>query len=40
MSSAPISTITQNKAAVAAIAMPSLTDGSSRFIHGHSPLGP
>jgi hypothetical protein len=25
-----------NKAAVAAIAMPSLTDGGSRFIHDHS----
>jgi hypothetical protein len=28
------------KAAVAAIAMPSLTDSGSRFIHDHSPLGP
>jgi hypothetical protein len=35
MSAAPISTITQKKAAVAAIAMPSLTDGGSRFIHDH-----
>jgi hypothetical protein len=29
-----------NKAAVAAIAMPSLTDGTSLFIHDHSLLGP
>jgi hypothetical protein len=29
-----------NKAAVAAIAMASLTDGGSRFNHDHSPLGP
>jgi hypothetical protein len=29
-----------NKAAVAAIAMPSLTDGGSRLIHDHSLLGP
>jgi hypothetical protein len=29
-----------NKAAVAAIAMPSLTDGGSRFMHDHSILGP
>jgi hypothetical protein len=28
------------KAAVAAIAMPSLTDGGSRFSHNHSLLGP
>jgi hypothetical protein len=28
-----------NKAAVAAIAMPSLTDGSSRFSHDHTLLG-
>jgi hypothetical protein len=37
VTSAPISTF-RNKAAVAAIAMPSLTDGGSRFSHDHSSL--